>query len=54
MKHMFSNCIYLTYLDLFNFNTININNMSYMFSIISEEVKTKKIDTYSSNRVNYR
>ena len=29
---MFSNCISLTLLNLSNFNTQNVNNMTYMFS----------------------
>ena len=31
-SHMFSGCSSLTSLDLSNFNTNNVNNMSYMFS----------------------
>ena len=32
MSYMFSDCFYLTSLNLFNFNSNNVNHISYMFS----------------------
>ena len=44
---MFYNCSSLTYLNLSNFNTNNVNNMSYMFyncsSLTSLNKKEEKI-----------
>ena len=31
MENMFYNCISLEYLNILNFNTYKVNNMSYMF-----------------------
>ena len=34
--HMFYNCTFLTSLDVSNFNTSNVTNMSYMFQSCSK------------------
>ena len=41
MRYMFSVCSSLKELNLNNFNTINVTNMSHMFSDCSEELKIK-------------
>ena len=37
MSEIFRNCSSLTSLNLSNFNTNNVNNMSYMFSGVNKE-----------------
>ena len=41
---MFSNCYSLTSLNLSNFNTNNVNDMSYMFSGCSSLASLNTID----------
>ena len=48
MSYMFYECSSLKELNLNNFNTNNVTNMSYMFWGCSDELK-KKIETQYKN-----
>ena len=45
---MFSGCSSLKELNLSNFNTNNVTNMSYMFSRCSDELKLKIRSQYNN------
>ena len=50
MRSMFSKCSSLTSLDLSNFNTDNVNNMSYMFNNCSS-LATLNLSNFNTNNV---
>ena len=49
---MFKGCSYLKELDLSNFNTNNVTNMSYMFSSCSS-LKDLNLSNFNTNNVTY-
>ena len=52
MSYMFFRCSSLTSLNLSNFNTNNVNNMSEMFYYISKKCKIKHNDNGISLELN--
>ena len=48
MREMFSGCFSLNELNLSNFNTNNVIDMSYMFSGCSDELKLKIRNKYKN------
>ena len=48
MSHMFSECSSLKELNLSNFNTNNVTDMSYMFAQCSDELKLKIRSQYKN------
>ena len=51
MKAMFQYCYELEHLDLFNFNTSNVTNMSWMFFNCNKLKEIKGIDKFNTNKV---
>ena len=51
MNHMFSECNYITYIDLSNFNTINVFNMSYLFNKCNSLIN---LDLSNMNTINVK
>ena len=52
MKEMFQNCIELEYLDLSNFNTINVTDMSGMFNLCGALQEIEGINNFNTYNVN--
>ena len=50
MREMFSHCSSLTSLDLFNFNTNNVKDMSCMFSHCSS-LNSLDLSNFNTNKV---
>ena len=51
MRTMFQECNELIYLDLSNFNTSNVTNMSYMFNECHKLKEIKGINKFDTNNV---
>ena len=51
MSEMFSRCSSLTSLNLFNFNTNNVNNMSWMLNECSS-LTSLNLSNFNTNNVN--
>ena len=51
MKAMFQQCSVVEYLDLSNFNTDNVNNMSYMFNECHKLKEIKGINNFNTSKV---
>ena len=52
MKEMFQNCVELQYIDLTNFNTYNVTDMSGMFNRCSSLQEIEGIDNFNTDNVN--
>ena len=51
MQAMFKNCNALEYLDLSNFNTSNVNDMSCMFSNCNKLKEIKGLNNFNTNKI---
>ena len=51
VKEMFYNCNQIEYLDLSNFNTSNVTNMSYMISFCLNLKEVKGLDKFNKNNI---